>query len=74
MAIHNFAMIESQGTIFTIRQLDGLNELISSIEERFDMPRRVVAEALSGMEKFRDAWDETSPWWRSVYPNLQPSL
>jgi arylamine N-acetyltransferase len=56
VVIHNFALIESQGTVFTIRRLNGLDELISSIEERFDMSRRIVAEALSGLEKFRDAW------------------
>jgi arylamine N-acetyltransferase len=61
VVIHNFSVIESQGTVSTIRQLQGLEALISTIEERFEMPRRIVTEALSGQEKFRDAWDAASP-------------
>jgi arylamine N-acetyltransferase len=61
VVIHNFAIIESQGTAFRIRQLHGLDELIAAIEERFEMPRHIVSEALSGLEKFRDAWDSVSP-------------
>ena len=61
MVIHNFAMIESQGKASTIRQLRGKDELISEIEERFEMPRSIVSEALSGQEKFRDVWDGVSP-------------
>jgi arylamine N-acetyltransferase len=62
MAIHNFALIASEGTVSRIRQLNSLDELISSIEERFEMPRSIIAEALSGMEKFRDAWGGGPPW------------
>jgi hypothetical protein len=46
---------------FAPRQPNGFDELISSIEMRFDMPRRIVAEALSGLERFRDAGDAASP-------------
>jgi len=61
VVFHNFALIESQGTVSTIRHLQSKDELISAIEERFEMPRRVVTEALSGQETFRDAWDSVSP-------------
>jgi len=61
VVIHNFAMIESQGTVSTIRQLQSKDELISAIVERFEMPRPIVTEALSGLEQFRDAWDSVSP-------------
>ena len=61
VVIHNFAVIESQGKVSTIHQLHGKDELISAIEERFEMPRSIVSEALSGQEKFRDVWDGVSP-------------
>jgi len=61
VVIHNFSLIESQGTVSEIRQLQGLEELIATIEKRFEMPRGVVTEALSGQQKFRDAWDGASP-------------
>jgi len=61
VVIHNFALIESQGTVSKMRQLQGLEELITTIEERFEMPRSVITQALSGQHKFRDAWDGASP-------------
>jgi len=61
VVIHNFTMIESQGRVSTIHQLHSKDELISAIEERFEMPRSIVTDALSGQEKFRDAWDAVSP-------------
>jgi len=61
VVIHNYSLIESQGTVSRIRQLQGLEELISTIEEQFAMPHRIITEALSGQEKFRDAWDAASP-------------
>lgn len=61
VAIHNFSLIESHGTESQVRQLQSLEELISAIEEHFAMPCDIVREALSGLEKFRDAWDAVSP-------------
>lgn len=61
VVVHNFSVIESQGMVSRIRHLQGLEQLISTIEERFEMPRHIVTEALSGQEKFRDAWDAVSP-------------
>jgi len=61
VVIHNFALIESQGTVSTIRRLQGLEELMATIEKRFEMPRHIISEALSGQDKFRDAWDGASP-------------
>jgi len=64
VVIHNFSLIESsiehQGTS-AICQLRTKDELISAIEERFRMPRHIVAEALAGLDTFRDVWDGVSP-------------
>jgi len=61
VVIHNFSLSDSQGASSVVRQLQGKEELVAAIEERFEMPARLVSEALSGLEKFRNAWDAVSP-------------
>lgn len=61
VVIHNLVLIKSRGMSSEIRRLGDKEELISAIEENFEIPRSVTMEALSDHEKFRDAWDGVSP-------------
>lgn len=54
--IHNFNLIESQGSQSVVRSLGSRGELIAQVEEHFGMPRRIVAEAVTELGDLRDAW------------------
>jgi arylamine N-acetyltransferase len=55
--IHNLTLIESLGIESTIHQLASRDELIAKIEEHFEMPRQIVAEAVNDLKELRDIWN-----------------
>jgi len=56
LAIHNFTVLESEGTRWHFRQLHGRDELAASVEEHFGIPGNITTEAISDLTDFGDAW------------------
>jgi len=54
--IHNLTLVESQGSTSTVRSLASREQLVATVEEYFDMPRAIVAEAVSELGDLQDSW------------------
>lgn len=54
--IHNLTLVESRGLESMIRPLISREHLAASVEEYFDMPRAMVAEAVSELGNLQDSW------------------
>jgi len=54
--IHNLALVESEGNKATIHALANRDQLIDAIERRFEMPRKIVSEAVGELGNLQDAW------------------
>ncbi len=55
--IHNLELIESHGTESRINRIDNRVELVRVVEQHFEIPRAIVAEALADLGQFQDAWN-----------------
>ncbi len=49
-------MVESVADEYTVQQLSSGYELFGKIEERFEMPKSIVAEAVKELGELHDAW------------------
>lgn len=56
LAIHNFTVLESEGTRWHFRQLHSRDELAASVEEHFGIPGTITAEAIADLADLSDAW------------------
>jgi arylamine N-acetyltransferase len=56
VAVNNLELIESRGTESRVTTLADRDELVSVIEERFGMPRAMVADAIADLGELGDAW------------------
>jgi arylamine N-acetyltransferase len=54
--IHNLTLVESEGNKSTIHALANRDQLIDAIERRFEMPRKIVSEAVRQLGNLQDAW------------------
>ena len=54
--IHNLTLVESQGSESVIRSLASRDHLVATVEEHFDMPRAIVAEAVNELGDLKDPW------------------
>jgi N-hydroxyarylamine O-acetyltransferase len=54
--IHNLTLVESQGSTSTVRSIASREQLVVTVEEYFDMPRAIVAEAVSELGDLQDPW------------------
>jgi arylamine N-acetyltransferase len=57
IVIHNYNLIESGPTKSRIDKISDREELINSVEKHFGIPRKIIAESISMLAEFRDAWD-----------------
>lgn len=56
LAIHNFTVLESEGTRWHFGHLRSRDELAASVEEHFGIPGNITAEAIADLGDFIDAW------------------
>ena len=54
--IHNWTLVESQGSESIVRPLACRDRLVAAVEEHFDMPRAIVAEAVNELGDLQDPW------------------
>ncbi len=54
--IHNWTLVESQGSKSTVRLLASRDQLVAAVEEHFEMPRAIVAEVVHDLGDLRDSW------------------
>jgi arylamine N-acetyltransferase len=54
--IHNLNLVESEGDQSTVHDLANRDELIAAIEQRFDIAREIVREAVGQLGNLQDAW------------------
>ena len=54
--IHNWTLVESQGSESTVRSLASRDQLVTSVEEHFEMPRAIVAEVVHELGDLQDPW------------------
>lgn len=54
--IHNLTLVESEGDRSTVHELANRDELIVAIEQRFDISREIVKEAVGQLGNLQDAW------------------
>jgi N-hydroxyarylamine O-acetyltransferase len=54
--IHNWTLVESQGRESIVRSLASRDQLVATVEERFDMPRAIVAEVVNELGDLQDPW------------------
>ncbi|MGA2234718.1 MAG: arylamine N-acetyltransferase [Terriglobales bacterium] len=54
--IHNWTLVESQGSESINRSLTSRDQLVAAVEEHFDMPRAIVAEAVNELGDLQDPW------------------
>lgn len=55
--IHNFSVIEFKNNNYEKRILSNENELVKEIENKFRIPKEIVAESLSQISNYNDAWN-----------------
>jgi hypothetical protein len=55
--IHNWTLVESQGSESMVRSLASRDQLVAAVEEHFDMPRAIVAEAVNELGDLQDPWN-----------------
>jgi len=54
--IHNLTLVESRGSESIVRSLASRDQLVTTVEEHFDMPRPIVAEAVNELGDLKDPW------------------
>ncbi len=54
--IHNMTIIESHGVVSKKHTLDSVDQLVSAINNRFNIPKTIILESLSGLQMLKDAW------------------
>jgi arylamine N-acetyltransferase len=54
--IHNWMLVESQGSESIVRALASRGELVAAVEEHFDMPGAIVAEVVNELGDLQDPW------------------
>jgi hypothetical protein len=54
--IHNWTLVESQGSESIVRPLASRDQVVAAVEEHFDMPRAIVAEAVNELGDLQDPW------------------
>jgi arylamine N-acetyltransferase len=54
--IHNLTLVESRGSASAVRRLGSREQLAAAVEEHFEMPRAMVAEAVNELGDLQDAW------------------
>lgn len=54
--IHNWTLVESQGSESIVRSLASRDQLVAMVEEHFDMPRAIVAEVVYELGNLQDPW------------------
>ncbi len=55
--IHNWTLVESQGSESMVRPLAGRDQLVVAVEEHFEMPRAIVADAVNELGDLQDPWN-----------------
>jgi len=55
--IHNLTLVESHGSQSRVRSLASRDQLVAAVEEHFDMPRAIVAEAVNELGDLQDPWN-----------------
>ena len=56
LVIHNLTVIESQGSLSSIRTLANQDELIQVVSECFGIPKEFTIDVLNGLGQLEDAW------------------
>jgi arylamine N-acetyltransferase len=54
--IHNWTLVESQGSESIVRSLASYEQLVAAVEKHFDMPRAMVAEVVNELGDLQDSW------------------
>jgi N-hydroxyarylamine O-acetyltransferase len=54
--IHNLMLVESRGSESMVRSLASRDQLVATVEEHFEMPRAIVAEAVNELGDLQDPW------------------
>jgi N-hydroxyarylamine O-acetyltransferase len=54
--IHNWTLVESQGSESMVRPLASRDQLVAAVEEHFEMPRAIVADAVNELGDLQDPW------------------
>jgi len=54
--IHNWTLVESQGSESIVRALTSRDQLVATVEEHFNMPRAIVAEVVNELGDLQDPW------------------
>ncbi len=54
--IHNLTLVESHGSTSTVRSLANRDQLVATVEEYFEIPRAIVAEAVGELGDLQDPW------------------
>ncbi len=54
--IHNWTLVESRGTESIVQVLSSRDQLVATVEEHFDMPRAMVADAVGELGDLQDPW------------------
>lgn len=54
--IHNYTIIESEGTSYNKYKLTNIEELVKAIENHFSIPAEITKIALSGVTQLKDVW------------------
>jgi N-hydroxyarylamine O-acetyltransferase len=54
--IHNLTVVESHGSESMVRSLASRDQLVAAVEEHFDMPRAIVADAVHELGDMQDPW------------------
>src|SRR5208282_2282030 len=56
VVIYNLTLVESQGSKSIVRSLASRDQLVLTVEEHFDIPRTIVAEAVNELGDLQDPW------------------
>ena len=56
VAIWNFSLIESEGTVSKIHKMAGRKELLRVVEELFSIPPEILTDAMDEIAKLNDDW------------------
>ncbi len=56
IVIHNMTITESYGDVLKKNSLDSIEQLVSVINDRFNIPRTIVLESLDGLQMLKNGW------------------
>jgi len=56
IVIHNMTITESYGDVLKKNSLDSIEQLVSVINDRFNIPRTIVLESLDGFQMLKNGW------------------